>query len=608
MTGVAFPRDACLHQLFEAQTQRTPDATAVIFENQQLTYRELDERANQLAHHLAARGAGPDKLVGLCVERSLDLIIGLLGILKAGAAYVPMDPVFPRERLTYLIEDSLAVLVVTQRKLLARLAAAKCVCLDDVPVNAPTTNPDCGVAADNLAYVIYTSGSTGQPKGVQIEHRQIVNYVAGILQRIEFPAAASFATVSTIAADLGNTMLFPSLCCGGTLHVIAQERTTDAVVLADYFRCHQIDCLKIVPSHLAALLSGPNPQHSLPRHRLILGGEVSRCEWIAGLQKLAPDCVIFNHYGPTETTVGVLAYRVGAQPPATPSGNLPLGRPLLNSTAYILDDQQRPVPAGEIGELYIGGAGVARGYHNRPELTATRFLPDPFRDEPGARMYRTGDRVRCLPAGDIEFLGRVDHQVKIHGYRIEPGEIEAALLAQDGIRQAVVVPRDGRLVAYVVPADHRLPDNLRDRLRAKLPDYMVPAVFVTLPVLPLTPNGKLDRDALPAPVAAQTYRAPRTTLEQTLAGLWQQVLGVERVGLEDNFFDLGGDSLRLIQVQGQISHVLQREVPVTELFQYPTIRALADFLGAPAARPAGRLQRVAARAEQMREAFHENVR
>lgn len=604
----AFPQ-LCLHEWIQAQARLTPEADAVVFEESRLTYRELNRRANQVARELRARGAGPEKRVALCVERSLEVVVGLLGILKAGAAYVPLDPALPVERLTYMATDSQAILVVTQQRLASRLPALPSLFVDTIPWGGDDLDDDpvSGVTPENLAYLIYTSGSTGQPKGVEIEHRQIVHYVAAILERMEFPAGCSFATVSTIAADLGNTMLFPSLCSGGCLHVVALERIMDGGALAAYFDRHQIDCLKIVPSHLAALMSGPDPQRLMPRRRLILGGESARCDWVAGLQRLAPDCVIFNHYGPTETTVGVLTFRVGTTPPETPSGTLPLGRPLPRIEAHILDADRRPVAPGEVGELYLGGAGVARGYHERPELTAERFVTNPFRNESGARLYRTGDQARSLPDGNIEFLGRIDQQVKIDGYRIELGEIEAALGGVPGVRQAAVLARedrlgDKRLVAYIVLTEPTGPtaEVLRDQLRTKLPEYMLPTSFVVLRSLPLTANGKVDRRALPAPVAGRPYVGPRTALEQMVAGVWQQELGMKQVGLEDNFFELGGTSLRLARVHGALRGLLRRELSIAKLFEYPTIRALAAFLDQPAAaRPAGRLQRVAARAQQM---------
>jgi len=454
-----FPeKDLCLHQLIEAQAARTPDAPAVAFEGQRLTYGELNRRGDRLARHLRTLGAGPDTLVGLFVERSLETVVGILGILKSGAAYVPMDPANPPERIAYVLKDAKIAVLLTQGSLQAShpVTADKIVLLDSFDWTAPGAPalPATGVQPEHLAYVIYTSGSTGRPKGVGIEHRNIVNYVLGVSQRFQLKPGLRYATVSTIAADLGNTVLFPALVTGGCLHVIARERTENQSMLADYFVRENIDVLKIVPSHLAALQTGKNPEQVMPKSLLILGGEASRLEWIEQLCSLSPKCAIHNHYGPTETTVGVLTYPVGSSLPRTQTGNLPLGKPLPNSRVYVLDAEGQPARPGELGELCIGGRGVARGYLNRPELTAERFLPDPF--SPGSRLYRTGDLARYLPDGNLEFAGRIDHQVKIHGNRIELGEIEGILREQRGVRDAVVLARDDEagmkhLVAYVVP-------------------------------------------------------------------------------------------------------------------------------------------------------------
>lgn len=456
----------CLHELFEQQAAYTPDAVALVCEEQWLTYRELARRSSLLAQRLGALGARPDEPIGLLVERSLDTVVGILGILKAGAAYLPLDPALPRARVAFVLEDAGVLRVLTQTPLLPSLADSKAqaICLDSFDWNAPAAPATLAARSrpEDLAYVIYTSGSTGRPKGVCVEHRNIVNYVLGVAQRLRLKPGMTHATVSTVAADLGNTVIFPALATGGSLHLISQERAEDPDRLAEYFRKEKIDVLKIVPSHLAALQAGRNPAGVMPRMRLVLGGEASRLDWVEQLRALAPACEILNHYGPTEATVGVLTYLVGAQLPATPSGTLPLGGTLPNCRVYLLDAAGRPVPAGEHGELYIGGEGVARGYLNRPALTAEKFVADPFRAEPGARMYRTGDRGRCVADGNIEFLGRIDDQIKLHGYRIEPGEIEAALREHGGVRDAVVLAHEeasgaSRLTAYVVPKRARQP-------------------------------------------------------------------------------------------------------------------------------------------------------
>jgi amino acid adenylation domain-containing protein/FkbM family methyltransferase len=492
-------KDLSLHQLIEEQARRTPARVALVFEQQRLTYGELERRANQLAHHLKRLQAGPDALIGLFVERSLEMMVGMLGILKAGAAYLPIDAALPPERIAFVLADANVSLLLTQASLAARLPSGtrQVVRLDSFDWNnAPETRGDAAqVRPDNLAYVIYTSGSTGRPKGVCIEHRNIVNYVLGIAQRLQLEPGMNHATVSTIAADLGNTVIFPALVTGGCLHIISQERAENQALLSDYFKRERIDVLKIVPSHLAALQTGRNPEQVMPGRRLILGGESSRLDSLERLSALSPGCEIYNHYGPTETTVGVLAYHAGPRLPRTQSGTLPLGRPLPNCHIYILDAEGRPVPAGVQGELCIGGRGVARGYLNRPELTAEKFVADPFSPEAGARMYRSGDLARSLPDGNIEFCGRIDHQVKLHGNRIELGEIEAALREHGGVRDAVVLTSekesgDKQLVAYLVPKRpkqvlwqckglHLLPDGSPvAHLNKSETDYIYNEIFV----------------------------------------------------------------------------------------------------------------------------------
>jgi amino acid adenylation domain-containing protein/FkbM family methyltransferase len=460
-TAVAYrAKDLCLHQLIEQQARRTPNQVAVVFEQEKLTYKELNYRANQLAHQLRERKAGPDVRVGLFVDRSLEMMVGILGILKAGAAYVPIDSSCPGERITFMLADANVTLLLTQGGLLARLPSgvAQVVCLDSFDWGGAVGSPrdDAGCDPGNLAYVIYTSGSTGRPKGVCIEHRSIVNYVLGVTDRLRLKPGMNHATVSTIAADLGNTVLFPALATGGCLHIISQERAGSAALLADYFTRERVDVLKIVPSHLSALLTGPNPQQLMPRARLILGGESSRMDWIQKLRTLSPNCELYNHYGPTETTVGVLTYRVESQLPITQSGTLPVGRPLPNTRVYILDAHGQQVAIGAQGELCIGGCGVGRGYLNREDLTSDKFVPDEFGSDRSGRLYRTGDLARYLPDGNIEFCGRIDHQVKIHGYRIELGEVEAALREHAGVRDALVLAHEDesgskQLVAYLMP-------------------------------------------------------------------------------------------------------------------------------------------------------------
>ena len=475
-TARAYPSE-CVHELFARQAAETPARIAVVSEAERLTYGELNERANRLARHLQGLGVGAEVRVGLWLERSVELLVGVLGILKAGGAYVPLDPQYPRERVRYMLGDSGAAVLVTEQRLLAGLPEheAQVVLLDserELLAQPSGANPESRVTGENLAYVIYTSGSTGAPKGVGVEHRQLSNYVHAILEALALKAPASFATVSTLAADLGNTAIYPSLCSGGTLHIISAARAGDTALLGQYFNQHQVDILKIVPSHLAALMSGAGAEQVLPRQCLILGGESTHPELVRKVCALRPTCQVMNHYGPTETTVGALTYKLPRPPAIDEIGDtLPLGRPLANAKVFLLDHHLRPVPAGAIGEVYIGGAGVSRGYLERPDLTAEKFVPDPFGETDGARLYRTGDRARYLPDGKVEFLGRTDKQVKLRGYRIELGEIEASLRAHETVRDAIALIDTGILLAYVAP-ERKFLEVIEGRRRHSLPNGM----------------------------------------------------------------------------------------------------------------------------------------
>jgi amino acid adenylation domain-containing protein/non-ribosomal peptide synthase protein (TIGR01720 family) len=585
-TDADLGHEALLHRMIEAQAARTPDALAVVFEDERLTYAELDARANRLAQLLHHRGIGPEVRVGVCMERSAELVVAILAVLKAGGAYVPLDPGYPAERLAHMLADSGVPVLLTVDAVRARLPehAAETLCLDsDAALIAAESAvaPECAAEPEHAAYVIYTSGSTGLPKGVVIEHRNIANYVAGVLTRMAATPCASYALVSTVAADLGHTVLFPALCTGAALHVVSESRATNPEAFADYMERHGVEGMKIVPSHLQALQSGSRPAAVLPKKLLVLGGDGARREWIGKVREMAPEMAILNHYGPTETTVGVLTNPIIGTPERA---ILPLGKPLPNSRVYVLDARMRVLPVGVPGELYIGGAQVARGYLNRPELTAERFVDSPF--VAGDRLYRTGDRVRWLADGTIEFLGRVDDQVKIRGFRVELGEIEAALRQHPRVSAVAVVAREDvpgekRLAGYVV-ADGRAPTvaELRAFLLERLPDYMVPAAWAVLDALPLNRNGKVDRHALPAPdahAAAAHPSAPRTALETALAEVWAEVLRVGKVGLHDNFFELGGDSIQAIKV---ISRLRKREVKLTsrQLFEHQTIAKLSALL------------------------------
>ncbi|MEW6491000.1 MAG: amino acid adenylation domain-containing protein [Cyanobacteriota bacterium] len=597
-TQTNYPQTQYIHHLFEQQVERTPNNIAVVFENQQLTYAELNAKANQLAHYLKRQGVGSEVLVGIYAERSLNSIIALLSILKAGGAYLPLDPALPQESLAFRLQDAKVPVLLTQQGLLKREDAAtqSVVYLDadwEIIAQESDANPISELTPETLAYVLYTSGSTGQPKGVAIEHRQILNYLHAILEKLELPAGASFAMVSTFAADLGNTVIFPALCTGGCLHIVSQDRASDPEALTEYFQRHPIDCLKIVPSHLATLLASSASSSILPRQCLVLGGEAASWDLVEKVQQSAPNCRILNHYGPTEATVGVLTYPVKSKRDSYNATTVPIGRAIANTQVYLLDKQLQPVPIGVPGEVYIGGAGLARGYLNRPELTAEKFITVENLDGQDAhltRVYKTGDKARYLPDGNIEFLGRVDYQVKIRGFRIELGEIEAVLSQHPEVLQTVVIDREDypgnqRLVAYFVPKGKQASSTqkLCRFLKKKLPNYMMPSAFVMLKALPITPNGKVDRRALPAPDRARPELdkgcvAPRTSTEEVLAAIWAEVLGLKQVGVHDNFFELGGHSLQTIQLVSKISIAMNLDLSVKLLFSHPTIAELADAL------------------------------
>jgi len=582
--------------LFEAQAARTPDRAALRFNQNQLSYRELNEAANQLAHHLRSLGVGPDSLVGLCVERSAEMMVALLAILKAGGAYVPLNPDNPKPRLAQQLAG--AVVLITEQKLLPQMPefSGKTLVLDcdqSSWTTQPRSNPTINTTPENLVYVIYTSGSTGVPKGVAVRHRNLVNYSHFITQRLaldQHPDGLHFATVSTIGADLGNTCIYPALISGGCLHVIAYEVSTDAQRFSQYTHQHPIDVLKIVPSHLQALLHSSEAAQVLPRKYLITGGETLTPQLIEKIQSLSPGCAILNHYGPTETTVGSLTLKLDDYDWKNASlASIPIGRPIANTQVYILDDHLEPVPVGVVGELYIAGAGVTAGYLNQPERTAERFLKNPFVDDPQAKMYRTGDLARYTADGNVEFLGRGDDQVKIRGFRIELGEIEALLAQHPKVKQAVVLAKEDdrgekRLVGYAVANREQelTGDSLRAYLKDQLPDYMVPSAIVLLPKLPLNPNGKIDRQALPEPEQVQTkaYVAPRTPTEEVIANIWAEVLHRDQISIEDNFFDLGGHSLLATQVISRIREQFHIELAMKVLFEQPTVMGLSEAIAA----------------------------
>jgi len=581
------------HYRFEAHAATTPDAVALVADGRTLTYRELNRRANLLARDLMARGVGADVPVAVLAERSAEMVVALLAILKAGGAYVPLDPEYPADRLAYMLGNSGAALLLAQHagRLPALPASLDVIDLSRTPQDAgEATNPAVNLHASHLAYVIYTSGSTGQPKGVGVSHGALAHYLHGVLGELALPPGLQMAMVSTPAADLGHTVLFGALASGATLHLPERRCVFDATAFARYMAAHRIDVLKIVPSHLRAMLdgaaaAGAAPHDVLPAHTLVLGGEACDAALRARIHADRPGCRLVNHYGPTETTVGVLVHVAGTTP--QPGAGLPLGQPLPDTVAYVLDAALALLPDGVDGELYLGGPGLARGYLGRAALTADRFVPDPFAQR-GARLYRTGDRVRRRVDGLFEYLGRIDDQVKIRGFRVEPGEIAAQLAALPGIRQAAVVADTTdsglRLVGYAVPDAGTQADagELRRALAAVLPSHMVPAALVVLDALPLTANGKLDRRALPradapAPVAGEP---PQGDLETRLAAIWQDLLHVPAVGRHDNFFALGGHSLLAVQLLSRVQGELGIDAPLALLFGAASLAELAAALPA----------------------------
>ncbi|MFN6501577.1 MAG: amino acid adenylation domain-containing protein [Nostoc sp. DedQUE01] len=592
-TKTDYPRDKCIHQLFEEQVEKTPNAIAVVFENQQLTYRELNNRANQLAHYLKKLGVKPEVLVGICIERSLLMVVAVLGILKAGGAYLPLDPAHPKERLAFILEDTNSPVLLTQESLIEKLPTddIKVICLDShwqKIAQEFSENPVCKTDVANLAYVIYTSGSTGKPKGTLIPHQGLLNYLSWCTQAYTVELGKGTTVHSSLAFDLTITSLFSPLLVGRQVELIPENHSIES--LGNALRQESnLSLVKITPAELL-LLSGQLSSTEVAgiTRAFIIGGENLLTESISFWKKFAPNTMLVNEYGPTETVVGCCIYRVPKD--EIESSSVPIGQPIANTQLYVLDEYHQPVPIGVPGELYIGGAGLARGYLNRPELTAVKFIPHPFSNEPGARLYKTGDLARYRADGNLEFLGRIDHQVKVRGYRIELGEIEGLLGQHPKVQEAVVlmredIPKNQRLVAYFVANSETAPTTaeLRNFLKEQLPEYMLPSVFVELKALPLTTNGKVDRRALPIPDGdrpelEEVYVAPRSEMEQAIAKVWQEVLQLENVGVNDNFFDLGGHSLLIVQVNNQLRTIFKQDIPVVTMFQNPTIHSLAGYL------------------------------
>jgi amino acid adenylation domain-containing protein len=586
-TAAEFPAAATLHGIIEEQVARTPDAVAVTFEGESLNYAQLNAMANRIAHRLRAAGVGQETLVGVCAERSLDLVAGLLGVLKAGAAYVPLDPEYPADRLAFMVADAAAPVVLAQSHLQDVLPPADATVLvldhEEEWTGQPIHNPP-PTTADHLAYVIYTSGSTGRPKGVPNTHRGIVNRLDWMQARYGLTAEDTVLQKTPASFDVSVWEFFWPLQTGARLVLARPGGHKDAGYLRDLLVAEGVTTAHFVPSMLTVFLGEDGIEAATALRRVICSGEELPHAAAVEFTTRFPHCELHNLYGPTEAAIDVSAWH--CDPAALRAvTSVPIGAPIANLRLYVLDGRGNPAPVGVAGELHLGGVGLARGYHRRPALTAERFVPDPFSAEPGARLYRTGDLARWRQDGTVDFLGRIDHQVKLRGLRIELGEIESALRDQDGVTEAAVIvrednPGDKRLVAYVVGTG----TDLKSALKETLPEYMVPAAFVELDALPLTPNGKLDRTALPAPVVTRDASAelvePRTGTERLLAVIWKEILGVETLGIDDDFFDLGGHSMLATQVVARIrkESTGTRAVGVMDLFTHRTIRDLGSFM------------------------------
>ncbi|MFH8584558.1 amino acid adenylation domain-containing protein [Streptomyces celluloflavus] len=591
-----WPDAGLVHELFEERARRQPRAEAVRFEGRSLTYGELDRRANQLAHRLVRLGVRRDTLVGVGMERSPELVVSLLAVLKAGGAYVPMDPGYPPARLAYMLDDAKAPVLLTQRRVLERLprVSAEVLCVDELAGELDRESPEATgvtVAGEDLAYVIYTSGSTGRPKGVLNIHSALRNRLLWMQDTYGLDGTDRVLQKTPFSFDVSVWEFFWPLMTGAVLVVARPEAHKDSGYLASAIRTEGITTVHFVPSMLQLFLQEPRAAGCTGLRRVFCSGEALP-EQLQERFFACSQAELHNLYGPTEAAIDVTAW--ACRPDAGP-GPVPIGHPIANTRLHVLDRWRRPVPDGVPGELYIGGHNLARGYLGRPELTGERFVPSPFDGEPGARLYRTGDLARYRSDGALEFLGRLDHQVKLRGLRIELGEIEAVLAQHPAVREAVVVARehtagDTRLTAYLTGDGGPEPDTgeLTAHLKERLPEFMVPAVLVVLPELPLTPNGKVDRAALPEPQGERPalrtrYVAPRDGLEAALAGMWRELLGVERVGAHDNFFDLGGHSLLMAGFRVRLAGDLGHELSMVELFQYPTIGSLTERLDRPPA-------------------------
>ena len=590
-TSREYGGESLLHSLFEQQAMLSPGSPAVAFDLERLSYAELNHRSNRLARYLQMNGAGPEIQVGMCVERSIDMVVGLLAILKAGGVYVPLDPTFPARRLAYMIESSRLSIILTQQRLKEVLPsrAANVICLDqdDHVINEQSSeNLAAPLSPDNMALVIYTSGSTGDPKGVMLTHRGLCNRLLWERQTNPLNSSDAVLQTSSLSFDISLWEIFNPLLSGARLILAPPYWYQDRSALLKLIEREAVTVLSFVPSTLQVLIEEEEFRQQKSLRRVLCGGEAMPLELQERFLSVM-DAELHNSYGPTESSIDSTFWKCEA---GSGARSVPIGSPIANTRIYILDRERQPVPVGVPGELHIGGAGLARGYLGLPELTAEKFIPDALSETAGSRLYCTGDLARLLADGSVEFLGRTDHQVKIRGFRIETGEIEAALIQNPAVGEAVAVaredtPGDKRLVAYVVPAQSHNPtvSELRLYLREQLPDYMVPSVVILLESFPRTPNGKLDRKSLPAPDRArprleEVFVPPSSPAEEIVAGIWAEMLGLDQVGAQDNFFDLGGHSLLAVRIQSRLSKEFQRQIPLLRLFQYPTVSALAQFL------------------------------
>ncbi|MDZ8029617.1 non-ribosomal peptide synthetase [Nostoc sp. DedSLP04] len=589
-TQTDYPQQASIHQLFEAQVEKTPDAVALIFNNQYLTYRDLNNRANQLAKHLRSLGVGTEILVGICIERSLEMVVALLAILKAGGAYVPLDPGYPQERLAFMLSDTQVSVLLTQKELVTKLPThtAFVICLDadwNTIAQNSKDNLSTIVTADNLAYVMYTSGSTGTPKGVSVIHRGVVRLVKET-NYAQLTPEEVILQLAPISFDASTFEIWGCLLNGGRL-VIYPPNTPSLEELGQIIQQYQVTTLWLTAG-LFHLIVDEKIDALKSLRQLLAGGDVLSVPHVQKFLQTVENCQLINGYGPTENTTFTCCHPITA--PLQPDVSISIGRPIANTQVYILDKNLQSVSIGEAGELYIGGDGLARGYLNRPDLTAEKFISHSFDCNLATRLYKTGDLARYLPDGNIEFLGRIDNQVKIRGFRIELGEIEREIAQHPDVREIVVLARqdeagEKQLTAYIVPHYNSgyTHNKLRSFLQQRLPNYMVPSAFVMLESLPLTANGKVDRHKLPAPSRErpqleQAYIAAQTDLERLLAGILSELLKIDRVGIDDNFFDLGATSISILQVAARIKQELGIELPAVKLFQYSTIGSLANYL------------------------------